>query len=59
MVKKIEKSLTPKVYKDVYVFVSQLEAIDLDISLLLWKGIFGRKDLSIGNFGKYFVRLFL
>ena len=35
MVKKIEKSLTPKVYKDVYVFVSQPEAIDLDISLPL------------------------
>ena len=35
MVRKVEKSLTPKVYKDVYVFVSQLDAIDLDISLPL------------------------
>ena len=35
MVKKVEKLLTPKVYKDVYVFVSQLDAIDLDISLPL------------------------
>ena len=33
MVKKVEKSLTPKVYRDVNVFVSQLDAIDLDISL--------------------------
>ena len=35
MVKKVEKSLTPKVYKDVYLFVSQLDAIDLDICLPL------------------------
>ena len=35
MVKKVEKSLTPKVYKDVCMFVSQLDAIDLDISLPL------------------------
>ena len=35
MVKKVEKSLTPKVYKDVYVFVSQLEAINFEVSLPL------------------------
>ena len=37
MVKKVEKPLTPKVLKDVYLFVSQLEAINFDISLLLQK----------------------
>ena len=35
MVKKVEKSLKPKVYKDVYVFVPQLEAINFDVSLPL------------------------
>ena len=35
MVKRIEKPLTPKVFKDVYLFVSQLDAINFDISLLL------------------------
>ena len=35
MVKKVEKSLIPKVYNDVYAFISQPDAIDLDISLLL------------------------
>ena len=35
MVKKVEKLLTPKVYKDVYVFVSQLEAINFEVSLPL------------------------
>ena len=59
MVKKVEKPLTPKVLEDVYLFVSQLEAINFDISLLLQKGVFDRKDLSIGNFGKYFATLFL
>ena len=59
MVKKVEKPLTPKVLKDVYLFVSQLEAINFDISLLLQKGFFDRKDLGIGNFGKYFATLFL
>ena len=59
MVKKVEKPLTPKVLKNVYLFVSQLEAINFDISLPLQKGFFWQKDLSIGNFGKYFVMLFL
>ena len=59
MVKKVEKPLTPKVLKDVYLLVSQLEAINFDISLPLQKGFSDRKDLSIGNFGKYFVTLFL
>ena len=59
MVKKVERPLTPKVLKDVYLFVSQLDAINFDISLPLQKGIFDRKDLSVGNFGKYFVTLFL
>ena len=33
--KKVEKPLTPKVLNDVYLFVSQLDAINYDISLLL------------------------
>ena len=40
MVKEVEKPLTPKVLKDVYLFVSQLEAIKFDISLPLQKGVF-------------------
>ena len=40
MVKKVEKPLTPKVLKDVYLFISQLEAINFDISLPLQKGVF-------------------
>ena len=58
MVKKIEKQLTLEVLKDVYLFVSQLEVINSNISLLLEKGVFNWKDLSIGNFGKYIVTLF-
>ena len=40
MVKKVEKPLTPKVLKDVYLFVSQLEAINFDISFTIAKRVF-------------------
>ena len=59
MVKKIEQQLTLEVLKDVYLFASQLKVINSSISLLLEKEVFDWKDLSIGNFGKYFVMLFL
>ena len=58
MVMKIEKQLTLEVLKDVYLFVSQLKAIN-SAFLYYWKKVFDREDLSIGNFGKYFALLFL
>ena len=54
MVKKVEKPLTPKVLKDVYLFVSQLEAINFDISLPLQKGVFGQKRFKYWKFWKIF-----
>ena len=55
MVKKVEKPLTPKVLKDVYLFVSQLKQLISIFPYYCKRGFFDRKDLGIGNFGNYFV----